>query len=680
MQFTPLRSSLLALALFAAPVSAGTPSSTVTADGAMVVAQAGQNTQRIENIRKFLAAGRNVEKLSDAQLAQRLQRARAFQNTPNLPEDILASLRQLEQQLGSEISRRQQAGAAPSGGQDQAAGAQPAKKQPPAQQQAQTGNQGGAEVDAFLASAQPASGLNDQQLRQQMRKAAQLSQTQGLGNDRRQKLRQIVREARTEMAKRQQAGSGSQQQPDGGAGQAQAPAGGGDIAAFLKTVKPAAQLTDAELRQQMRRALELARTPGIGVEQRKQLRDVARQARAETTKRAAGGNQTPGSGSGQSADSGGQQQGSAGGGAPPENADAAAKLLLNDRRDVTKMSDQELRERLANMRELLAARTLSPVNRKALREQLAKERTLLRNRVDRDGGTGNGQNTNVDGSGNTVNNTNVTINNTTVINREVVRVVMNDRRPSRDLSDVELRRRINVYEYASRDKFYSERERVEWRGFVERDRRLLRDRLLAARERRRDDLRLRVNRGDLNIRIGLNFQPDRPPPPRYVFAAEADEEELEDILTAPPRREIERRYSVEDVETNPDLRDAVARIEIDTVQFGFGEGFLREEEIDELDKIAEIMEKILAAHPNEVFMVEGHTDAVGSESANLSLSRERAQAVKEALVTYYVIPPENLKTVGFGERFLKIPTEEAEAENRRVSVARITPLVGELAD
>ena len=77
-------------------------------------------------------------------------------------------------------------------------------------------------------------------------------------------------------------------------------------------------------------------------------------------------------------------------------------------------------------------------------------------------------------------------------------------------------------------------------------------------------------------------------------------------------------------------------------------------------------------------MIEGHTDAVGTEGANLQLSRERAEAVKEALTTYYVIPEENLKTVGFGERYLKIPTPEPEVENRRVSIARITPLVGAL--
>ena len=78
-----------------------------------------------------------------------------------------------------------------------------------------------------------------------------------------------------------------------------------------------------------------------------------------------------------------------------------------------------------------------------------------------------------------------------------------------------------------------------------------------------------------------------------------------------------------------------------------------------------------------MFLIEGHTDAVGSDAANLRLSRQRAQAVKEALTTYYVIPAESLETVGLGERYQKIPTSQPEAENRRVSLARITPLVGQ---
>ena len=149
------------------------------------------------------------------------------------------------------------------------------------------------------------------------------------------------------------------------------------------------------------------------------------------------------------------------------------------------------------------------------------------------------------------------------------------------------------------------------------------------------------------------------------------------MLAAPPRRAIDRRYTLDDIERYPQLRDSVARIEIDTVHFGFGEGFLREEEVDKLDRIATVLEKILARHPDEIFLIEGHTDAVGSDRANLVLSRQRALAVKQALVTYYVIPPENLRTIGLGERYLKIPTDQPEAENRRVSLSRITPLLGQ---
>ena len=43
------------------------------------------------------------------------------------------------------------------------------------------------------------------------------------------------------------------------------------------------------------------------------------------------------------------------------------------------------------------------------------------------------------------------------------------------------------------------------------------------------------------------------------------------------------------------------------------------------------------------------------------------------------IPSENLTTQGYGEEYLKVDTEEANRQNRRVTIRRITPLVAPVA-
>jgi outer membrane protein OmpA-like peptidoglycan-associated protein len=91
------------------------------------------------------------------------------------------------------------------------------------------------------------------------------------------------------------------------------------------------------------------------------------------------------------------------------------------------------------------------------------------------------------------------------------------------------------------------------------------------------------------------------------------------------------------------------------------------------------MNEILDKDPGETFLIEGHTDAVGSDESNLVLSDERAEAVANILTDVYDIPPENLATQGYGERFLKIDTDAAEQLNRRVTIRRVTPLVKPVA-
>ena len=55
-------------------------------------------------------------------------------------------------------------------------------------------------------------------------------------------------------------------------------------------------------------------------------------------------------------------------------------------------------------------------------------------------------------------------------------------------------------------------------------------------------------------------------------------------------------------------------------------------------------------------MIEGHTDAVGNDVDNLSLSDRRAEAVAVALTEQFQVPAENLVTQGYGEQYLKVPT------------------------
>jgi outer membrane protein OmpA-like peptidoglycan-associated protein len=87
------------------------------------------------------------------------------------------------------------------------------------------------------------------------------------------------------------------------------------------------------------------------------------------------------------------------------------------------------------------------------------------------------------------------------------------------------------------------------------------------------------------------------------------------------------------------------------------------------------MNRAIAANPSEVFLIEGHTDAVGSEIDNLSLSDRRAESVALVLSQQFGVPAENLTTQGYGAQYLKVPTPGPERANRRVTVRRITPLL-----
>jgi outer membrane protein OmpA-like peptidoglycan-associated protein len=95
--------------------------------------------------------------------------------------------------------------------------------------------------------------------------------------------------------------------------------------------------------------------------------------------------------------------------------------------------------------------------------------------------------------------------------------------------------------------------------------------------------------------------------------------------------------------------------------------------------IAEAMGNIIKKDPTETFLIEGHTDAVGTPQSNLVLSDKRAESVANVLTDVYGIPPENLATQGYGEQYLKVQTDGPEQQNRRVTIRRVTALVRPIA-
>jgi outer membrane protein OmpA-like peptidoglycan-associated protein len=150
---------------------------------------------------------------------------------------------------------------------------------------------------------------------------------------------------------------------------------------------------------------------------------------------------------------------------------------------------------------------------------------------------------------------------------------------------------------------------------------------------------------------------------------------LYETLWAPPLVAIERPYSLDEVRYNVALRDRMRRIDIDSITFDSGSWEVAPEQQARLAAVAEAIQRVLAEHPDEVFMIEGHTDAVGSDIDNLSLSDRRAEAVAVILTDAYQIPPENLVTQGYGEQHPKLPVAGPSRENRRVAVRRVTPLL-----
>jgi outer membrane protein OmpA-like peptidoglycan-associated protein len=102
------------------------------------------------------------------------------------------------------------------------------------------------------------------------------------------------------------------------------------------------------------------------------------------------------------------------------------------------------------------------------------------------------------------------------------------------------------------------------------------------------------------------------------------------------------------------------------VSFEFGSAQLKAETLDTLRSLGKALNQDLS--DQKLFLIEGHTDAVGTIAYNEELSKLRAEAVKDFLVRDMGVSAERLEVVGKAYCEPVNPQNPRGAENRRVVV------------
>jgi OOP family OmpA-OmpF porin len=183
------------------------------------------------------------------------------------------------------------------------------------------------------------------------------------------------------------------------------------------------------------------------------------------------------------------------------------------------------------------------------------------------------------------------------------------------------------------------------------------------------------------------FYVDLPPPviripyDRYIVDADdAPPDLIYDTMEAPPVDRIERRYTLDEIRYSPSVRQLMPSIDLTSINFETGSWEIPPDQAAKLQSIADGLNRAIQRNPREVFLIEGHTDAVGNDVDNLSLSDRRAESAAELLTQQFGVPAENLTSQGYGSQYLKEQTDGPSRINRRVTIRRITPLLnGETA-
>lgn len=125
-------------------------------------------------------------------------------------------------------------------------------------------------------------------------------------------------------------------------------------------------------------------------------------------------------------------------------------------------------------------------------------------------------------------------------------------------------------------------------------------------------------------------------------------------------------------ETGMDLRRKLIEegsVSTNGILFNSGSATIKPQSYGLILQISQVLQQEINMRLNII----GHTDADGPEEANLVLSKQRAESVKNALMTIYDISGDRLQTEGKGESVSigDNNTPDGKAQNRRVEFVKI---------
>ena len=144
------------------------------------------------------------------------------------------------------------------------------------------------------------------------------------------------------------------------------------------------------------------------------------------------------------------------------------------------------------------------------------------------------------------------------------------------------------------------------------------------------------------------------------FIAEGESIDLTDSTTAEKGKNY-REIANKSLKLIPIEEGQIVRL--NNIFFAFGKAALSNESFPELDRIAITMNE----NKNLSIEIGGHTDNIGGNEANLKLSQDRADAVREHLISKG-LEPDRVASKGYGETMpvAKNDTPEGQQTNRRV--------------